>query len=86
MGNQTFCSCVTCQKKNAKSNIIMDKLMMELDQGTNKDFASKLSLFDIVVNGKTVVNNYSGDGLILSSPIGSCAYNYSANGVILNEI
>ena len=40
---------------------------------------------DIVVNGKTVVNNYSGDGLILSSPIGSCAYNYSANGVILNE-
>ena len=40
MGNQTFCSCVTYQKKNEKSNIIMDNLIMELDQGTNKDIAS----------------------------------------------
>ena len=40
MGNQTFCSCVTYQKKNEKSNIIIDNLIMELDQGTNKDIAS----------------------------------------------
>ncbi len=40
MGNQTFCSCVSYQKTNERSNIIMDNLIMELDQGTNKDIAS----------------------------------------------
>jgi hypothetical protein len=40
MGNQTFCSCVSYQKTNERSNIIMENLIMELDQGTNKDIAS----------------------------------------------
>ena len=39
---------------------------------------------DIYINYEKKVNNYSGDGLVVSTPIGSSAYNSSLGGPIIN--
>lgn len=40
---------------------------------------------DIKVNSKCMLKNYSGDGLVVSTPIGSTAYNSSLNGAIISH-
>lgn len=48
---------------------------------TKKDVTGMINI-DAIIDGK-VFNNYNGDGVIISTPTGSTAYNMSCNGPIV---
>ncbi|MCP1101157.1 NAD+ kinase [Aequitasia blattaphilus] len=73
---------------------IEDRMMLEgaLEDGTksvalndivvNRNGGLRVLHFDIYVNGK-LLNSYQADGMIISTPTGSTAYNLSAGGPIV---
>ena len=70
------------------------RMMLEFSRVINGDIRSKYALNDTVItknifskmihidvfDGKNLINSYYGDGLIVSTPTGSTAYNISAGG------
>lgn len=44
---------------------------------------SHVSHFELSI-GKTMIQNFSGDGLLISTPVGSTAYNYSLDGSLVS--
>ncbi len=73
------------------------RMMLEFSRVINGDIRSKYALNDTVItknifskmihidvfDGKNLINSYYGDGLIVSTPTGSTAYNISAGGPVV---
>ena len=87
-----------CDKNNAfaaidnllKKNFFIEKRLM-LQMGKNlalndicigKNFDARLTEFDLFINNN-MVESYRADGIIISTPTGSTAYNLSAGGPIV---
>lgn len=73
-----------------EAKLITKDRVIPMELALNDVVASRASIsrmvgFSIYVNG-TLVNNYEADGIIISTPTGSTAYNLSAGGPILSPM
>lgn len=53
-----------------------------LNEVVIRDLSLRTAYFDITID-KVILENYVGDGIMVSTPIGSTAYNLSSNGAII---
>jgi NAD+ kinase len=67
---------VTCEDGSKFSHIAINEVSLIRK-------SSQSAHIKVIVNGKTRIDNLSGDGILLATPAGSTAYNLSAGGPII---
>lgn len=82
-GNYYVQSRMMLNVKRQVENIIVDTGISLNDIVISRTSISRMMKYNISVNNRHV-NNYSADGIIVSTPTGSTAYNLSAGGPILD--
>jgi NAD+ kinase len=82
-GNYYIQSRMMLNVKRQVENVILDTGISLNDIVVSRTSISRMMKYNIAVNDRHV-NNYSADGIIVSTPTGSTAYNLSAGGPILD--
>ena len=70
-----------------KATVFIDGKQVDEHKAINdvtiRSTISRLSHFNVSIGG-TFIEHFSGDGLVISTPVGSTAYNYSLGGAIVD--